>query len=476
MPLHLFFFYATIILFPTQLGYHFWPDWALVLGRRLDYLSPTLFLTDISIFLTLVFWMLSSRKHMYRLKIGICDFLENCPPAGGLKIGIYIPLILAFLYVSCNIYFATSPIISFSKWLKVLEFVVFGFYIIKTKPSFSRSLWCFSFAVFYSSIIAIAQFFLQHSVGGFLWYLGERTFDVTTPGIARIQLLLPSVFRFQSSEYLRPYATFPHPNVLGGFLAVTLPLVIFNNVTTCLPARQVKQLNNWQASLLKTFRVITIIVGFLALLLTFSRSAWVAGIIGLIIVSVIYFKSIKNYSFLVFMAFVVFIGLFFVLPYFQTLTPESESVFVRNELNSAAISMINPYPYLSISLSPHLFFGVGLGNFLIELPKYYPHRDIFFLQPVHNIYLLLLSETGIVGFLFCVYFLWNLLKHKTRKRSIGICLPSIGSCRRQVQAGLLSFVILLLLGIVDHYPLTLQQGQLLLTILLSFSYLSYSSH
>jgi O-antigen ligase len=104
------------------------------------------------------------------------------------------------------------------------------------------------------------------------------------------------------------------------------------------------------------------------------------------------------------------------------------------------------------------FFGVGLGNFLIALPQYYPHRDIFFLQPVHNIYLLLLSETGIIGLgvtLFCFYLLF---KHKMRNHTFSIWH--------------LAFGILLLLGFVDHYPLTLQQGQLLLAFLLSLTFVN----
>ncbi len=58
------------------------------------------------------------------------------------------------------------------------------------------------------------------------------------------------------------------------------------------------------------------------------------------------------------------------------------------------------------------------------------------LQPVHNIYLLILSETGIFGVLGFAYLL---LKSKKN----------------------LPLFILLFLGLFDHYPLTLQTGLLL---------------
>jgi len=433
MKLHRLFFYLTVLLLPTQLGKHFFPDWALVLGRRLDYLSPTIFLTDITIMLTLASWFFSSFSSF--------------------KIKNYWKFVAFVGFVVLNIFFAASPLVALYKWSKVFEFVVFGFYIVKTKPSFSRSLWCLSFAVFYSSIIAIAQFFLQHSVGGLLWFLGERTFDITTLGIARIQLLLPSVFRLPSSEYLRAYATFPHPNVLGGFLTVTLPLIIYKSANDKSTNKKIK-----------IFRWTTIFLGFVALVFTFSRSAWVAFVLLFIVLKIknmpreqVGLKFIENFK-LKIKNYLPLAGitlcLFFAIPYLKTLTMDNESVFVRNELNSAAMNMILPNFRFPSSAFRHLLFGVGLGNFLVELPKYYPHREIFFLQPVHNIYLLLLSETGIVGFLFCAYFLWKLYKHIARQRLFVICH--------------LSFVILLLLGAVDHYPLTLQQGQLLLTFLISF--------
>src|SRR5579872_1357131 len=40
-------FYLFIFLLPTQFGKHFWLDFSYVLGQRVDYLSPTLYTTDI---------------------------------------------------------------------------------------------------------------------------------------------------------------------------------------------------------------------------------------------------------------------------------------------------------------------------------------------------------------------------------------------------------------------------------------------
>jgi O-antigen ligase len=114
---------------------------------------------------------------------------------------------------------------------------------------------------------------------------------------------------------------------------------------------------------------------------------------------------------------------------------QDESVVVREQLNTAAVSMIRASPII----------GNGLGNFLVRLPDYLVSRTIYFLQPAHNIYLLLLSETGIIGVAIFFWVIWKAVKKN------------------------LLLIPLLLLGFTDHYFLTLQQGQLLLTIFLSLS-------
>jgi len=385
--MHQLLFSLLLVLLPAQLGYHFWPSWALVLGRRIDYLSPTLYFTDILIILLLVFWLFEKRK---KLRVPL------------LKIFIF----LGFIFI--NIYFAANRWVAVFAWIKILELVALGIYIVKTKPRFSSVIFPLSVGVFYSSLIASIQFLLQHSIGGIFWLLGERTFSATTPGIAQIPLCFPN--KLNCPLLLRAYATFPHPNVLGGFLAILLPLII-------------TQLNNKK----KIFYLLTLGFGIIALALTFSRSAWIVAVLGCMYVLL---KNKKRLFFpaLLFAALTVFfIG--------NTFGFQDESVVVREQLNTAALSMFRVSPVI----------GNGLGNFLVRLPDYLVSRTIYFLQPAHNIYLLVLAETGIIGFAIFLWVLWKTVSNNK------IIIP------------------ILLLGFVDHYFLTLQQGQLLLTIFLSLS-------
>lgn len=410
--MHQVFFNLLLVLLPTQLGYHMWPEWAMVLGRRVDYLSPTLYGTDILIVLILVSSIVHERKiysisnFQFLIKRNIFQLIT------------YKTLVILG-FVGVNIFFATNRLVSAYFWLKVLEYIFLGFYIVKTKQKTSSIIFFLSIGVLYSSIIAIAQFVLQKSIGGPLWFLGERTFSNLMPGIAQFNVCKP--FSSTCTLVLRAYGTLPHPNVLGGYIAVMLPLVIH------------------QLRHRKIFYLATLLAGITALVMTFSRSAWIACLFGTGIVlyarppvgSAIW-KQSKAYFSAIFASMVIIIFIA------GTTGFHDESVVVREALNNSAISMFTESPLV----------GKGLGNFLVALPANLPSRQIYFLQPVHNIYLLVLAETGVVGLALFIWMIWKIFKSK--KTIIRY-----------------SLFIILLLGLVDHYPLTLQQGQLLLTILLS---------
>ena len=432
MKLHQLFFYLTLVLLPTQLGYHSWPAWALVLGRKIDYLSPTLFLTDITIVLTLVSFVYDERRLLLKKLLSKASLLW---------------MTSIFLFAFINIVFAVSPMVAFSKWLKAFEYLFFGVYIVWLKPSVKRLSLLFLIPVLYSSLLAVTQFFLQHSVGGIFWYLGERTFTIHTPGIARFAFPFP-VFGMQSAELLRPYGTFPHPNVLAGFLAVILPFVIWHY-----PMRVI----GFRTHIFRILFFVAVSVGYAALFLTFSRSAWIAGLIGTVIVILMKKNIIPAVRFLSILA--LCLCALLALPYFRQLTSESESVSVRQDLVSSALAMFRSSPIV----------GVGLGNFIVELPEFSVTRQIFFLQPVHNIYLLFFTETGLLGIVALCFLLFMTLRNILHKDYFVITSSprySVSSSPRPFVA-FLPLLFFLALGAVDHYPVTLQQGQILATLLVS---------
>lgn len=403
--MHRTLFYLLITLFPTQLGFHLWPQWAFVLGRRVDYLSPTLFLTDVILIFMLVAWMielLMKRKQ----KIWALHFNVSLIALAGMCVS-----------AGINIVFSRQPMVSAYQWVRVFEYGLLGYYIVKTRPPAATTLFFLALSVIYSALMAIGQFILQRSIGGPLWLLGERSFTVDTPGIARAVI--------GGNERLRSYATFPHPNVLGGFLAIVLPF-LWHRLSV---AAKDRRLTHWCLG--------AFFVGVIALFLTFSRSAWVVFAISL---GVWFMVSKKGNALgITAVAGILIFFLVFVIP----IKPTDESVVVRTQLNAAAFHMWQSAP----------IFGVGLGNFLVALPSYLPSRTIYFLQPVHNVYLLWLSEIGIAGIasIAAIVIVWGRRQFFTGKRRI-------------TPMHVVPILSVALLGVVDHYPATVQQGRLLMTL------------
>lgn len=423
MATHRRLFFLLIIFLPTQLGLHLWPDWSYVLGRRIDYLSPIFYFTDLLIIGTLVSWWWEqsrSRGHFIKLSRKVIG-------ASGVIVG--------FIFV--NIIFAVSPPVAAYKWIKILEFFCLGYYMIRTKVRVTDILVPIQVAVLYSSVLALIQFLMQHSLGGVFWILGERSFALDTPGIARFTLCLPG--GFSCGNVLRAYGTFPHPNVLGGFIAAALPFLIY------------------QMFHLKHSRPLSLTVMVLSLsglLVTFSRSAW---FVGLLVSSITYYILWKKHS-----TPAVFVGLrqhiipvlsfcfFIAVLVFFFPSAADESVIRRQELLQAAGTLLLHHPLT----------GTGLGNFLVSLPGIFSGRAGNFLQPVHNIYMLWIAETGFFG-LFGVLFIILFLRKQF------IALFHLILLRHDHIVLLLPVTGFLLLGVTDHYPLTLQQGQLFFTLCLS---------
>lgn len=391
-------FYSLILFLPTQLGKHFWPSWSLVYGQRIDYLSPTLYLTDIFI---IALFIIAFAKRQVRIHP-------------------FFLLLIAFL--SFSIFLSKSPMPGWYLLLKMCEMTFVAWYISSlTKQVMAKLGLVIGIGIIFESLLALLQFFLHSSVGGLFYFFGERTFTSDTPGIANASI--------HGALVLRPYATFSHPNVLAGFLLIGLLLVWY--------------LTETEKNFSKIFLTTVTLIGLGGLLLTLSRSAI---LLGLFVVVFLLTKRI-NKKRAIQIGFVI-IALFLSSPLFFyrfSFSTFDEPFSVRVQLLEAALRMISTHPLL----------GVGLGNFISSLPS------SSLLQPVHNVIFLWVSETGLVGALFLVVFLTLLIK-KIKKTWQGL-----SSTQRWKFIFLpVSLFCLFALGMVDHYFLTLQQGQLLAAVVI----------
>ena len=405
--------FGLLILFlPVNLAKHFIFNFCYVDGILVDYLIPTVYLTDILIWGLLGFWV-------FREARGFKGF-------GRLFVGerfVFLFFCFFVLVSGLSVFQATKRPAAVYKWLKLVEHVLFSFYVSKhtnLKKDWPTIVKLLSIGVLFESVLAIAQWFKQSSIFGY-WFFGENKFTVSTPGIA--------TFDFFGTKKVRPYGTLPHPNVLGGYLAVVLPWVFYVLVRKMQNAKRFVT-NYW---------LLVTSCGAAALLLSFSRSAWAIGVLGLLGV---FWLVLRRKSSL--------------FSPFYSLMPSAYSLsFLRRaELNWIALEITKDNPLL----------GVGLNNFTVRMGEYGQVSGwVHFLQPVHNVYLLIAAETGLIGlaaFLFLLLFAINYLRLTINDPLRRLLLISLS------QISLLCFV--------DHYFLTLQQTSLLFWLLVGLVFLEYN--
>lgn len=383
-------FYALLALLPTQFAYHFWPASSFVYGIRVDYLAPTIYLTDILV--VLLFFLSRARV---RIKL-----LSKTS-------------VLLGLFILLNIYFSVNRLAGVYKWFKVLELIFLAFYVSKLRPKtkIKKMVKILFYSATLVSVIGILQFIKGSTLGFPFNFLGERTFNLSTPGIALVQIF--------GIDYLRAYSVFSHPNSLAGFLAVIVFLLFVFKA--------------WQKSLINILSLFLVAVCFL---LTFSFSAY----FSLLLVSLFYliFKKRKFFwkTSLLTVFLLMFIGIsspVFVSGFLKNMPNLPSNMSQRLELIKSSGQILRGAP----------FFGVGLNSFISANHFYW------LLQPVHNIFLLILVEAGIIG---AVVFSLLLLKVFLKLK------------KRNLRKLFLVFLFILLTGSIDHYWVTLQQNMLLLSV------------
>lgn len=382
-------FLLFLFFISTQFGKHFFLPFSYLSGVRVDYLAPTIYLVDILILFMAVF----------NFKI-IMKFFKNKK------------IIFSLFLLIINIVFSKLPEISIYWSIKIIELlIVFSLAkkiitTLKEKYILIVLLLSGSFQLFLSLI----QMINKHSVQGIFYYFGERLLSLSAPGIAKASL--------GGVELLRPYGTFPHPNSMAGFF-----LLLYFFVLTY------KKFDRYLA-----LKYLFLFISSVLVFISFSKVA----ILTFLILNTLYFILNKKFNCKLCKVARI-LGLLTVSLIFLSAVTDPLTISKRIELIKNSVEIILHYPIQ----------GVGLGSYLIEQAKFSSKFYLFFNQPVHNIFLLFLSETGLVigGFL-----LFQLAKF----------FISRGISREQ---WILIFVIILT-GFFDHYWITLQQNFLLMGLVI----------
>jgi len=297
-------------------------------------------------------------------------------------------------FVILNLYSSDFSTASWFKWIKTAEIIVLFFIQRRYRfDIYKHFLLPLSYSVLIVTCLAIAQYFKHGSIGGLFYIFGERILNFGNAGISP-----------------HPYSTFSHPNSLAGFLVLYLFLIFSYR-------------NKFKKPLFYLVFALSVIV----ICLTGSLNA-----LGAIILSVLAIKfnfSLKKVVFLAVILSVLF-------AFFRIKIIDDKSYVERFRLSNASLHMITKSPLV----------GLGLNNFIPELVKVRTNfENSWELQPVHNIFLLLSTEKGLIGLIIVIYLL-SLIS----ETSSFLLFPVVFS------------------GMFDHYWFTLQQNILILAIVIGF--------
>lgn len=328
--------------------------------------------------------------------------------------------------------------------------------------------------------LAIGQYITQDSVGLFFLEEPRLTFPqgayITVPNGCR--WIFDSLFRVihPSTDVLRVAGTFPHPNHLGGFLFFSLlgtsllfqtsqkrwfySATIFVQLFTLFITYSRAALLAWTLSSAffitilylrgeKPKALVTTLLGsfaFCTLILApqvlrqrgISSMIWILSLISLM--TLIYLYQEKKWQ--GFFLGVGLIGGCAALFSGQIVERAKQIVDLadvgRLHFQSVALKMIMTNPFL----------GIGFNSYLVEFEKYGAQGGI-----VHNIYLLIGAEMGLLGLLSFVWFIWTVLREGWEKKEDHAHL-----------ACLAIFIGFIFIGFCDFYLLWHHSGRLIFFI------------
>ena len=313
--------------------------------------------------------------------------------------------------------------------------------------------------VFYAGLLASGA--VQ---GIFVWY---QMLMQTSPANKWLGLSLhsasdlgTSVVQYDLNRMIRAYGSLPHPNILGGFLLFSL----WGGIWWWLHLYSESKEENWQISKIKKHLLplitilISIILVLFALFFTFSRSAVLAWFVSLVVVIFLSFWRKKFLALQIFskaflLSLVILLSVNFLFPgaWYTRLKAQGDLEAISLAERRLSFTQIDWHD------SQRLILGQGLGanTYLTYQKNNLGEQNLapYVVQPIHNFYLLVLAESGLITCLFLLYFLFKAWRKKHLQK------PNL------ISLGLL--ISVLIVSLLDHYLWTTWTGILLLAITLS---------
>lgn len=266
--------------------------------------------------------------------------------------------------------------------------------------------------------VGIAHYLANHSLG--LHLFGESVLKPEEVG-------MPVVIK-EGGRQLRASGLTPHPNILGG-------VIVWGGHWLWLRG----------AELSRSLGVYVVISALLSvvLILSWTRSAWIAAGATSLIVAVWAWKNgLKKILWMIGVGWLVAAVMLVSQPEIaRGRLWLGEPVRLEQYSVEDRVASIEGWKEV---MQGNWLVGVGTGNYSTALARLHPDWPEWDVYPVHNIYLLWVAELGLVGLLLGLGFLFAVIRH-IRLRGVGIL-------------NVMPLIAWLIMGLFDHWPLSIHQG------------------
>lgn len=270
------------------------------------------------------------------------------------------------------------------------------------------------------ALLGISQF-ATSSVSPSSW-LGISAQNAQTQGVP--------VVLMNGERMPRPFGSMPHPNIYGGFSALLMLMagVLYTH-------------KKYQA-----YASIVYIIGMAGVMVSFSRSAW---LMGLIVCSYLWLHARTNRLMQSMMNITFIAGTAFILLYYPAIMTRLEP---RQDIERRSIDeRLSGIETALELMQQNKWLGTGLHNYTHALADARPELPGYALVPVHNTLLLMVTELGLTVISLLAYALYT-LKHRLPWRAI-----------------IMAIVILLPVLMFDHYAWSLYPGIMMSILTLTMS-------
>jgi O-antigen ligase len=406
---------TRLIFFPGLIGGEYW-----------EYGTICLYASDILLLIIIFLQFVKPHSEKVEFNISLSDFIM---------------FIIATFVMLANIYLSRNHELSLfhASWI----IMGLGLFFILRQEIISRSRALLSLISGAAMVCLLGTWqFLTQNTFGFSW-LGLAKHSPGDLGSSVIEIVAPDgVFE----RWLRAYGSLDHPNMLGGLAALTIFFCLY-------------LLFREQA---KSTKEVTIIGAFIFLITglysSFSRSGLLALGLAIIIYFIfalrINFKEVMKKAAPLFIIGII-VTILFAIPFYYLLFSRL-SLSTRLEQMSIT-ERVAGYKDSALIIKENPIIGSGLGSYGLALEEAIPQQLVWFYQPIHNIFVLLLAEMGLLGLILLLLFIGK---------------KTMDAWKKYPEDHLIitgTIAILLCLGLLDHWLMSLHFGVMLSAVALGLA-------